>query len=210
MTLQGVRHITLVKFTASPANEGNSPLYTWSVNGISCTMTNPVESVPLKISVFPSPVVNLTDKPFLCTGDSVQLDAGPGFTSYLWQDNSTGRYYSANNAGTYQVTVTDSRGCSGSDSVQLKNYDSTLFVPDAFSPNDDGVNDIFKVVSSGDNIPGFSIRIFDRWGALVFESTTTDPLKPGSSLQFCIKSYTLPQYTLILGLFYISVPAQSG
>jgi gliding motility-associated-like protein len=99
------------------------------------------------------------------------LDAGPGFASYLWQDGSAGRYYTAINTGTYRVTVADSHGCSGSDSVQLKNCDSTLFVPDAFSPNNDGVNDVFKVVSSGDNLPGFSMQIFDRWGALVFEST---------------------------------------
>ena len=55
--------------------------------------------------------------------------------------------------------------------MQLKNCDSTLFVPDAFSPNGDGVNDVFRVVSSGDNITNFSMQVFDRWGELVFESS---------------------------------------
>jgi len=68
------------------------------------------------------------------------------------------------------VTVTDSFGCIGSDSVQVKNCDSALFVPDAFTPNNDGLNDVFRAVSSGDNITRFSMQIYDRWGALVFES----------------------------------------
>jgi len=191
---------TVVTFTAFPVNEGNTPAYSWFVNGnpvqsgsstmyitnslvavdtVKCTVTsslncavpNPAESSPLRLSVYPSPVVKLTDKPFLCAGNPTQLDAGPGFDSYLWQDGSTNRYYTAINTGTFRVTVTDSLGCSGSDSVQIKNCDSTLFVPEAFTPNNDGVNDVFRVISSGDNITSFSMQIFDRWGALVFEST---------------------------------------
>ena len=191
---------TLVKFTASSINEGNSPVYTWTVNGntvqsgsspmystntltvgdiIQCRLTSslvcpdpdPAESSPLTVSVYASPVITLTDKPFLCAGEPIQLDAGSGYASYLWQDGSTSRYYTATNVGKYKVTVSDSHGCMGSDSVQLKNCDSTLFVPDAFTPNGDGVNDIFRVVSSGDNITNFSLQVFDRWGELVFEST---------------------------------------
>jgi len=189
---------TPVTFTAHPVNEGNSPVYNWTVNGnalqtgsspvyinnmtvgdtvscwltssVSCTVMNPVESPPLALTVYPLPVVDLTDEPFLCAGDPVQLDAGPGFTSYLWQDGSPGQYYTATNTGNYMVTVTDSFGCIGSDSVQVKNCDSALFVPDAFTPNNDGLNDVFRAVSSGDNITRFSMQIYDRWGALVFES----------------------------------------
>jgi gliding motility-associated-like protein len=191
---------TVMTFTAHPTNEGTSPLYTWTVNGnpvqtgsspvyitnslavgdvvrcrltssIACTVTNPVESSPLTLSVYGQPVVDLTDKPFLCAGDPIQLDAGAGFVTYLWQDGSTGRYYTATNAGTYRVTVTDTHGCTGSDSVQLKNCDSALYVPNAFSPNGDGKNDVFRVVSTGDNVSDFSMLIYDRWGELVFQTT---------------------------------------
>lgn len=191
---------TGITFTAFPNNEGSSPIYTWTVNGIAvqsgssstyftnsltggdavkcrltssitCAVPDTAESSPLILSVYPLPVVKLTDKPFLCAGEPTQLDAGSGFVSYLWQDGSTGRYYTATNAGTYSVTVTDSLGCKGSDSVQLKSCDSTLFVPNAFTPNHDGVNDVFRVVSPGDNMISFLMRIFDRWGELVFESS---------------------------------------
>jgi gliding motility-associated-like protein len=136
-----------------------------------CPDPNPAESSPLTISIYAPPVVDLTDKQFLCAGEPFQLDAGSGYASYLWQDGSTGQNYTATNIGTYLVTVTDSHGCIGSDSVQLKNCDSTLFVPSAFSPNGDGVNDVFRVVSSADNITRFSLQIYDRWVELVFEST---------------------------------------
>ena len=55
----------------------------------------------------------------LLTDLSVTLDAGSGFTSYLWQDLSTGESYSASEVGLYWVTVSDIHGCTGSDSVYV-------------------------------------------------------------------------------------------
>ncbi len=191
---------TVVTFTAHPTDEGASPVFTWTEDGnpvqsgsspvyitnsltegyvvkcqlnssVTCAVQNPVESLPVTLFVYAPPVVNLTDKPFLCAGDPIQLDAGAGFASYLWQDGSTGRYYTATNVGIYRVTVTDVHACTGSDSVELKSCDSTIFVPTAFSPNGDGENDSFRVVSTADNVSGFSMLIYDRWGALVFQTT---------------------------------------
>jgi gliding motility-associated-like protein len=42
-------------------------------------------------------------------------------------------------------------------------------VPNAFSPNKDGVNDIFFV--RGNNVKDFALKIFDRWGTLMFETS---------------------------------------
>ncbi len=44
----------------------------------------------------------------------------------------------------------------------------TIFVPDAFTPNGDGINDLFCV--KGEGLQNFTLRIFNRWGQLVFES----------------------------------------
>jgi hypothetical protein len=49
------------------------------------------------------------------------LDAGFGFTSYKWQDNSTNRTFSAPGQGAYSVTVTSAAGCTASKSVYIKN-----------------------------------------------------------------------------------------
>jgi gliding motility-associated-like protein len=191
---------TIVTFIATPLNEGSSPVYDWLVDGVSvqqgsspvyttnalmggesiicrltsslsCLLINPVESPPLSIPPAPAPVVKLTDKPYLCAGEPTQLDAGPGFITYLWQDGSTGRYFTATNEGVYRVMVTDSLGCSASDSVLMKICDALIVVPDAFTPNDDGLNDEFKVITSQEGIITFSIRVYNRWGEMVFESS---------------------------------------
>ncbi|MES2139729.1 MAG: GEVED domain-containing protein [Bacteroidota bacterium] len=63
------------------------------------------------------PVVNLgTDQTF-CLNDSYTLDAGNGFSTYEWSDNSTLQTLVVGTAGTYSVTVTDNNGCSNSDAI---------------------------------------------------------------------------------------------
>jgi len=62
---------------------------------------------------------------------------------------------------------------SGCDSIietflTTKNCDINIYVPNAFSPNGDGINDIFKISSLG--IKAFNIKIYNRWGQIVFET----------------------------------------
>jgi len=71
----------------------------------------------LLISVTPMPVVNLGNDTALCTGSTMILDAGPGFTIYEWQDSSANQTDTATSAGTYWVEVTDSAGCTAVDTV---------------------------------------------------------------------------------------------
>jgi len=63
----------------------------------------------------------------ICNGDSVILDAGYGFASYLWSDNSQNQQITLYDSGIYSVTVTDSAGCEGFDVVTI----NTSEVPDA-------------------------------------------------------------------------------
>ncbi|MBK8146429.1 MAG: gliding motility-associated C-terminal domain-containing protein [Bacteroidetes bacterium] len=67
----------------------------------------------------PTPVVNITSTGVLCSGNTVTLDAGPGFATYLWDDASTGQTRVVNAAGTYYVTVTNAQGCIGSDTIDV-------------------------------------------------------------------------------------------
>jgi gliding motility-associated-like protein len=77
-----------------------------------------------------------------------------------------------NTAGTYTVYLTASNGtCSDVDYVIITvlNEEPTLYVPNAFTPNGDSINDIFLVGAT--NIKEFNIMIFDRWGLKMFESS---------------------------------------
>ena len=73
---------------------------------------------------------------------------------------------------TYSVTVTDSIGCSDVDSVlvivTVVVEENNLIVPNAFSPNGDGKNDILYV--KGRNIKTIRFVIYNRWGEKVFEA----------------------------------------
>jgi gliding motility-associated-like protein len=74
-----------------------------------------------------------------------------------------------NETSLYYLTVTDANGCVGSDSMFVFVDTYGLFIPDAFTPNGDGVNDIHYVY--GGPLSSMKIMIFNRWGEKIFEST---------------------------------------
>jgi hypothetical protein len=76
----------------------------------------------VSISQFTAPVVSLGSDTLLCANDSIQLDAGSGFNTYLWNDGSTLQTLYATLTGTYMVTVTDGNGCQDFDDVDVIFY----------------------------------------------------------------------------------------
>ena len=70
---------------------------------------------------------------------------------------------------TYQVTIIDTKGCVDSSSVTIA-IDNTrrIFIPNAFSPDNDGYNDFFTINSGIDVASILSFEIYNRWGAVVF------------------------------------------
>ncbi|HYK01729.1 MAG TPA: hypothetical protein VE974_08235 [Thermoanaerobaculia bacterium] len=83
-------------------------------NGGGCTAT---DSHAITINGTLTPVI--AGPTTACTPDSVTLDAGAGFTSYLWSTGATTRTIDVTTTGTYNVTVTTGAGCSGSDSHSI-------------------------------------------------------------------------------------------
>jgi gliding motility-associated-like protein len=70
---------------------------------------------------------------------------------------------------TYQLTAYSAEGCRLSDRILIVVENrSRLYAPNAFSPNGDGVNDFFSIYARGDEVAEIAMRVFDRWGALVF------------------------------------------
>lgn len=86
----------------------------------------------------------------------------------------------------YFVTVIDSLGCVNSDSITIYvDNQTTCFIPNSFTPNGDGVNDVFQPMIYG--LDNYQIRIFDRWGEIIFESNNGqqgwDGLHKGTAVQ---------------------------
>ncbi|MCS6819114.1 MAG: gliding motility-associated C-terminal domain-containing protein [Chitinophagales bacterium] len=68
----------------------------------------------------------------------------------------------------YTLIVTDASGCSASDTVSVRVLPDDLFMPTGFSPNGDGVNDVFRPLNK--NLKKFKLQIYNRWGELIFET----------------------------------------
>lgn len=73
--------------------------------------------------------------------------------------------------GLVQLTVVDSKGCSSSYDIAIS-YICNPYIPNAFSPNDDGRNDRFRAYFACP-IEGFRLEIYGRWGGLIYQ--TEDP-----------------------------------
>jgi len=83
-------------------------------------------------------------------------------------------FFTMEASGTYSVTVLDPEsGCSGTDSVSVIVVPArAVYLPGAFSPNADGINDAWRPRPGPEVESIHDLRVFDRWGNLVYESTS--------------------------------------
>lgn len=90
--------------------------------------------------------------------------------TYIWKPSGyTGNPLYVTDAGLYYLLGTTLEGCPVRDSVLVRTAcDPEIHVPDAFTPNGDGKNDYFQVF--GHEITSFDIKIFNRWGELIYHS----------------------------------------
>ncbi|PSK87448.1 gliding motility-associated C-terminal domain-containing protein [Taibaiella chishuiensis] len=91
---------------------------------------------------------------------------------YLWDDNSTAQDRRIFKPGTYSV-IFEALGCKQYDTLRVGGMlcPCNVSVPNAFSPNNDGLNDYFKPVMGLGCVPAqYSLRIYNRWGQLVYKS----------------------------------------
>ncbi len=96
----------------------------------------------------------------ICGDETIRLSAGPGFRSYLWGDGSTDSVLTVHEPGIYPVVIDDGR-CLLSGSVKVDKC-NLLWIPNVFTPNNDGYNDYFYAV--GENVIKFEMVIYNRWG----------------------------------------------
>lgn len=107
--------------------------------------------------------------------------------SYTWNfgdgnqsnEEDPRHYFSGLDKYTVTLTAIDSRGCLDS-AFTITNPPTEVFIPSGFSPNGDGINDLFGVY--GENITEFKMWIFDRWGDEVFYSDDPSVKWNGSDL----------------------------
>lgn len=112
----------------------------------------------------------------LCLEESLILDATTEGATYLWQDSSSNSSFLVTGEGTYWVQVSFN-GCvvnPHSVTIDYEDCNGYVYIPNAFTPNGDGHNDIFKPSITGGDVVAYEMLIVNRWGEVIFESTEID------------------------------------
>ena len=137
-------------------------------------MSNYSGQAIVQVNQMPEAVLS-PDSYILYIGDTLLIQLPEDYSFYQWFDQnndsiSNSSVLSIYQAGDYYVYVEDQNGCFDySNSVTVDEVPRTeLYVPNTFTPNADWHNEVFTVY--GKNIKEYSLKIFNRWGDLLFES----------------------------------------
>ncbi|MGN6493723.1 MAG: SBBP repeat-containing protein [Agriterribacter sp.] len=124
----------------------------------------------------PKPADFLKPVDSICQYGQLHILPAKHYMTYKWSDGSNGASLTVDKPGRYILQVQDYNGCYGSDTsdVFYKICRTGVFIPTAFTPNGDGINDVFRAIVFG-KVLNFKLDIYNRWGELVF--STTDPYK---------------------------------
>ena len=145
-----------------------------------CTNT----SLPQEIKISDIPQVNFysnNNPTTLLDAEIKFFNQSEDISTLMWDFNNGIVSYEENpiitftDTGKYNINlmVKNDYGCENNltKTITIK-PDISVFIPNSFSPNNDGVNDIFNVKASG--IEMFNMKVFDRWGKIIFESNNID------------------------------------
>lgn len=137
------------------------------------------DSAFINISVLPTPTVDASSDITLAAGSTATLNisSSSNVVSYSWTpavglscSNCQNPTVTGGDNISYTVKVTTASGCSATDKVNVivTCTGANVFVPNTFTPNGDGMNDVFYIRGNG-IFAVKSLRIFNRWGEMIFE-----------------------------------------
>jgi len=127
----------------------------------------------VSIEMLSKPSIKLFDT-ILCQGEQLLLDTkATNYDMVQWQDQSRQHTYLVTNPGTYSVSVTNNCGADFKSITVIQKL-CTLTMPTAFTPNNDNLNDLFRLKYPG-IVKAIYLSVYNRMGQKIFE--TTDPYK---------------------------------
>lgn len=188
-SLQGVNYSwSITGGTIVSGNNSDSITVDWTGGAGTLTITESSvtgcvgpASAPFNVVINPAPTAAFTSNYTtpIFAGDVINfIDQSKGANSWLWWfgDSSSSAFeyptHEWAQPGDYPVTliVTNSFGCSDTAVYDFIDVIEGVIVQNVFTPNGDGYNDFFVVKGSGLDL--FTMNIYDRWGLLVFQSTS--------------------------------------
>ncbi len=156
---------------------GNYPFLVTDATG--CTF-----ETDLDIQEPPAVFVELGEDIEINLGETVFLSANSNVNNIVWDTNGDPLDCDDNcfiqevgpfTTTTYEVEVMDENGCTEIDNIVVRvRFDRAVYIPSAFSPNGDGINDFFRVFGNSSVLQVQSMLIADRWGEIVYEAENID------------------------------------
>lgn len=139
-------------------------MYTVSVSQHGC-----IETDSVFVNVISSPQVVLGADTVVCPGESIIFTTTYyDDASYIWSNGVTTNTIQVDIPGIYSVKI-NIGGCEAFDQIKVDDCESEIWIPNSFTPNGDGKNDLFGPVYF--NIEKIEMLVFDRWGELIFEGS---------------------------------------
>jgi gliding motility-associated-like protein len=164
----GLSGANIINPVAAP-NVKTTYVLTATVAGTICSVSRDVT-----IDIKSAALSNVTPNRTIRYGTSVQLNADSSLYFMWTPDDGSLNNPNINNPvatplvpTTYTVYGTDIHGCRASASINVDLFYDNMFIPDAFSPNNDGLNDIFRVGNLG-NYKLVEMSVFNRWGSAIY------------------------------------------
>ncbi|WP_162915500.1 M43 family zinc metalloprotease [Paraflavitalea soli] len=152
----------------------------------------------VEVSRYDMPSTILTDTATFCDFSNATLTPLMlnDFIAYQWSTGATTPVVRIDRPGLYWVQVTHRNGCIGTDTILVtkRSCGNKLYIPNAFTPNNDHHNDVFKPAVDG-QLVSFRLAVFSRWGEKIFETTNATlgwrgdwknkPMDTGSYVWIC-------------------------
>lgn len=173
--------------TYTYAEPGNYVISLSAISEANCLVK---DSLSGEINVFESPAANFTIIPSMVVLDEpVLLEDNSSGSVISWEWENQNQVISTNpdyefipeniENNEYTLIVTNDLGCSDEVTKTISfEAEDFIYIPNAFTPNGDGSNDVFKVVDYFELVS--EILIYDRWGELIWHSTTSNETWNGS------------------------------
>jgi gliding motility-associated-like protein len=161
----GVKYLWSTGDTGITVSTDKKGKFTVKATGIFCSNTQTIE-----VDDLPLNYLDLGPDILTCEENSPIILCPEG-ERFLWNTGDTSASITVTAPGKYWVTATE-HNCLASDTIVINFFGDcglTYFVPNAFTPNEDNLNELFMV--TGDNISRVDMHVYNRWGQLIFSGS---------------------------------------
>jgi gliding motility-associated-like protein len=169
--LPGCTYLWSTGATVGHIQVTHSGTYSVSLDNGYCVTTDSIRAI---FNPLPSPLG--THQYFTCLDEEphhVAIDAANSGGVFEWSNGGSTQIAHVADYGVIAVNITNAFGCTLTDSALIiQACQPTIFIPNTFTPNGDGRNDVWLPVAN--NVASYEVHVFDRWGNVIFHSTSVD------------------------------------